>query len=104
MIDADKIYKKIIQAEDLAMDRVANTNATIGYRINPMYIRYCAQLDERTAFKFMIIDAPTVDAMPVKHGKWTVTSTYIKCSECGESFMLIPQKYCPNCGARMGTE
>ena len=44
---------------------------------------------------------PTVDAVPVRHGKWEVTPVYIKCSECGESFMLIPQNYCPNCGARM---
>ena len=36
-----------------------------------------------------------------KKGKWEVTSVYIKCSECGESFMLIPQNYCPNCGADM---
>jgi hypothetical protein len=42
-----------------------------------------------------------IDAEPVRHGKWTVTPIYIKCSECGESFMLIPQNYCPNCGARM---
>ena len=41
------------------------------------------------------------DAEPVRHGKWTVTPTHIKCSECGESFMLFPQNYCPNCGARM---
>lgn len=45
--------------------------------------------------------SPTIDAEPVRHGKWTVTPIYIKCSECGESFMLIPQNYCPNCGARM---
>ena len=48
--------------------------------------------------------APTIDAEPVRHGKWTVTPVYIKCSECGESFMLIPQNYCPNCGARMDAE
>lgn len=49
--------------------------------------------------------SPTIDAVPVKRGKWTVTPIYIKCSECGESFMLIPQNYCPNCGADMrGTE
>ena len=44
---------------------------------------------------------PTVDAVPVRHGKWKVTSCYIKCSECGECFMLIPQNFCPACGARM---
>ena len=37
----------------------------------------------------------------IRHGKWEVTPVYIKCSECGESFMLIPQNYCPNCGAKM---
>lgn len=37
----------------------------------------------------------------VRHGRWTVTSTYIKCSECQETFMLIPQNYCPCCGAKM---
>jgi hypothetical protein len=71
LIDADEIYKEIIQNEDLAMDRVVNTDEMIGDRINPMSIRYTAQLDERTAFKFMIIDAPTVDAVPV-----------IRCKDC----------------------
>jgi rubrerythrin len=104
LIDADEIYKKIIQAEDLARDRVISTENMIGDRVNPMFTRYCAQLDEQSAFKYMIADAPTVEAEPVRHGKWTVTPVYIKCSECGESFMLIPQKYCPNCGARMDAE
>lgn len=39
-----------------------------------------------------------------KKGRWKVTPIYIKCSECGESFMLIPQNYCPNCGAEMRGE
>lgn len=52
-------------------------------------------------FQHWVEVQPTVDAVPVRHGKWEVTPVYIKCSECGESFMLIPQNYCPNCGARM---
>ena len=47
---------------------------------------------------------PTIDAVPVRHGKWIVTPLYTKCSECGESFMLMPQNYCPNCGADMRGE
>lgn len=39
-----------------------------------------------------------------KTGKWTVAPICITCSECGESFPLIPQNYCPNCGARMTYE
>ena len=58
---------------------------------------------------------PTVDAEPVRHGKWIETEdnitfdTMYKCSECGEEFMLIDgtptqnlYNYCPNCGAKMG--
>ena len=52
-------------------------------------------------FQHWVEVQPTVDAVPARHGKWEVTPVYIKCSECGESFMLIPQNYCPNCGARM---
>ena len=48
-----------------------------------------------------IRNIPSADVQPVVHGEWTVTSMYIKCSECGEAFMLIPQNFCPNCGADM---
>lgn len=60
--------------------------------------------DRQKLFDSIVDSQPTVDAVPVRHGKWTVTPVYIKCSECGESFMLIPQNYCPNCGARMDGE
>lgn len=50
------------------------------------------------------LNAPTVDAEPVRHGKWTI---YKECSECcelalynaNEEFVL--SKYCPHCGAKM---
>ena len=52
------------------------------------------------------VDVDDIENLPSveperKKGKWTVTPIYIKCSECGESFMLIPQNFCPNCGAKM---
>lgn len=43
----------------------------------------------------------SADVRPVVRGKWKVTSIYIKCLECGECFMLIPQNFCPHCGADM---
>jgi len=55
--------------------------------------------------------APTVDAEPVKHGKWIKADSqqYFRkhyplftCSECG--YRKDSQKkwnYCPNCGCRM---
>lgn len=48
-----------------------------------------------------IIDISPADVRPVVRGKWKITSIYIKCLECGECFMLIPQNFCPNCGADM---
>ena len=60
----------------------------------------------------LIYNAPTVDAMPVRHGKWKKTSyrwVIYECSECGEktdvTIMGSPRYvYCPMCGARMDEE
>ena len=47
--------------------------------------------------------APTVDAEPVRHGRWIYTGFMeVKCSECSETFHeLESTNYCPNCGAKM---
>lgn len=58
----------------------------------------------------VIDNTPTVDAVPVRHGKWInrwsgCGSVWLEqsCSECGLTFEDEPHeyKYCPNCGARM---
>lgn len=58
-----------------------------------------------------ISNAPTVDAEPVRHGRWKRTNSYpniIFCSECGEPFeksnSIECWNYCPNCGARMDVQ
>ena len=58
-----------------------------------------------------LLDAPTVDAVPVRHGKWIFNPkdaiemmfTLPKCSECGAE-SVDGGNYCPNCGARMDAE
>lgn len=48
-----------------------------------------------------IQEQPTIDAVPVKHGKWMGTV----CSACGESTSFYYDcDYCPHCGARMDEE
>lgn len=61
--------------------------------------------------------APTIDAVPVRHGKWEIEisdyghqATY-RCSECGHQFKWIYNpyfppvfNYCQKCGARMDEE
>lgn len=43
---------------------------------------------------------PNVDAVPVRHGRWTVDG---ECSLCGKFDAKDPfgSEYCPNCGSKM---
>ena len=51
--------------------------------------------------------APTIDAEPVRHGKWVhVEDDEYLCSACKmeftiEDFESFVTNYCPNCGAKM---
>ena len=52
-----------------------------------------------------IWNAPTVDAEPIKHGRWCKIDTRHtykewECSECG-FHKRNKSHYCPNCGAKM---
>lgn len=76
----------------------------------------------RKTIKHMIDMARTVDAVPVRHGKWIIrdnpgTGWYrVTCSECGEDVTStapcigffpnakVVWDYCPYCGARMDEE
>lgn len=68
--------------------------------------------------KAIVEDCPTIDAVPVRHGRWLPKHHYIAgyefvsghiCSECcddalnaeGDDFLT---DFCPNCGARMDEE
>ena len=53
-----------------------------------------------------IAQQPTVDAVPVKHGKWReypIADGMNQCSECGV-LRFGESNYCPNCGCRMDAE
>lgn len=87
---------RLIDADALKLDIMCV------YGSNPKYINW-------------LNHAPTVDAVPVKGGKWIDDGQYDnffphhewRCSECGEHVLEIGVpwfKYCPNCGARMDEE
>jgi len=51
----------------------------------------------------MIDNAPTIEAEPVRHGKWIEYPTadgMNQCSNCGV-LRFGESNYCPNCGAKM---
>ena len=65
--------------------------------------------DEKHAIITDLINGiPAVDAVPVRHGRWTdenpddYLDPRMKCSICtGIESPLIKWRYCPNCGAKM---
>ena len=89
LIDADEIKYQLL---------IPNTNPTL----------WCVSKDA--------VDwIPTVDAVPVAHGKWIektgtlndATFWWYECSECGERPLKYYgsdclSRFCPNCGASMG--
>lgn len=70
---------------------------------------------QKVLIETVIDDQPTVDAVPVVHGRWIDEGQYgdnfphhaWRCSECGEHVIEIDTswyKYCPNCGVDMRGE
>ena len=107
LIDADALYEQIAKKEELARQRVLDTPSRMpNGDFNPSAIRYATQLDERTQMKFMIADAPTIDAEPMRHGKWIeypIADGMNQCSVCGV-LRFGESNYCSNCGCRMDAE
>jgi len=74
--------------------------------------------DEYQYVHKLIDEAPTVDAEPVRHGKWIEEDAYEygenvwRCSICGEPYVLMEEitpkqalyNYCPCCGAKMDAQ
>lgn len=107
LIDADALYERLKADEELARDRVIDTpNYFPNGAVNPSAIRYMAQLSERTRFKEIVCNAPTVDVPDRKVGEWEFEPGAKYCSRCGwlfsyEAGLEEDWDYCPNCGARM---
>ena len=87
LIDGDALYAKLQEHEELARKRVWDTASTLPFpnNLNPAYTRYLAQLDERTALKHMVADAPTIEQPEVircrdcKFGKWDIGDRGMYC-------------------------
>ena len=90
----------MLEKEELARQRVLDTPTH-----SPAYLRYVAQLNERTALKHEIMDAPTVEAKPVIHGEWErILYSFVggyRCSCCGWKSLEKHLNFRPDCGADM---
>lgn len=89
-IDADALTDDILKSAVMIDD----TGIQTGYEISIELIKR----------------QPTIDAEPVRHGKWIGYAGTIgnECSVCGKWIDVLQgtaeMNYCPNCGARMDKE
>ena len=92
LINADSVYKWYLEA--------------FKGQIKPNEIRFSMN-DIRDNLE----NIPTIDAEPVRHGKWIETDEYdeyygrlYRCSNCNTSVISDFDYYCPFCGSYMRGE
>lgn len=67
-------------------------------------------LPYKASVKRVLTQAPTADAVEIKHGEWGFDGLGWTCSECGEYALTnkakiqVHSSYCPHCGAKMDRE
>ena len=86
---------RLIDADELARDHCKDCS---------LDVQNSCKTDPVCASLMWIVNAPTVDAEPVRHGKWIVENEEsIRCSECcfNRANIKMPLDYCPKCGAKM---
>lgn len=95
LIDADALTDELIKGIEADTDRSIQTSFT-----KSVCMILCKAIEQQ----------PTIDAEPVRHGKWRFESirghAVMTCSECckvqdGQTLCFT---YCPSCGARMDKE
>ena len=104
LIDADVLYERACELEAQALEyvgKIIHDDEKI-----EEWRKWSAILNERTAFKHDVYDAPTIEER--KKGKWIDKSGDIEgawnyCSVCGEQAIDL-YDFCPNCGADMRGE
>lgn len=72
--------------------------------------RWFASTANRERMKEALDSAPTIEAEPVRHGRWIMVRDRnnhplgVKCSECGRRVKNSGENYCPKCGSKMDKE
>lgn len=107
-IDAIPLYEHAVALEAKAFEVIQKLNARhfaqMGEDDITAWKAWQCILNERTAFKHDIMDAPTADVVERKKGVWyDVGSLSCRCSNCGCKSEK-ESSFCPNCGADMRGE
>lgn len=109
LIDADALYDDVMEryCKDCEKRKgIKRGKWRVIYEIGEAPCRAC-DVDD---LKMELDEAPTIEAEPIRHGKWTITEVFdfknMTCSSCGWLYeyyagMEEEWNYCPHCGARM---
>lgn len=103
LIDADAYKAEMKQRQDACAEWRDEAKACCD---TELFVRADGALSAFIEAKLTLDKMPTIDAVPVVHGRWepySVRDCLYICSECN----CIPRgktRYCPNCGAKMNLE
>ena len=103
LIDADELRKEkldLIDREKLVQEIKSQSNRLCLGNIST------SDIDVEDIVQ-LIVDAPTVDAEPVRHGHWDDECRCTACGWYGDDWYkrdAVRFSYCPNCGAKMDLE
>lgn len=104
----DALWKALFEYEDKTEKQFIETGELdvedwVQHRV---FVQNMNDIDRQT-----ILDLPSADAQPVRHGHWAEENGFIYCPFCGNPWgapgcesMVKSFNYCPNCGARMDGE
>lgn len=108
LVDVDTLFEQTVELEAVALEQVRKYEPLDNPR---EWCIWSAILTERTAFKFDLMDAPIIEAEPIRHGRWISEKGQgqtKKCSVCGNYLDFDgvnagrgSANFCPNCGATM---
>ena len=102
LIDADALIDELTQrCCNNCINRMGTKNGKrkMVYEIGDAPCLACEVND----IKVELDEAPTIEAEPIRHGKWIHTGFMeVKCNNCGNVFHeLEDTNYCPHCGYKM---
>lgn len=104
LIDADALESDLKRQYDEVFGKAKKTVNPDDFFIERQsaYIAYVVEAEQNSFFEYLKA-RPTIDAEPVRHGRWSLDG---ECSECGEFDVRDPfgSAYCPHCGAKMKME
>lgn len=101
LIDAEKLAEVLNRYLEAPHVQLRNSDISVGLR---MGINTCLTF---------LNNANTIEAEPVRHGRWIDKGEYAVCTECGgrsgtqyDGVEPVPLRaqFCPNCGADMRGE